>query len=72
MYENGYGLTKDYEMAVMWYSISAATNNVEGQFYLAHMYKTGKGVAMDKDLAASFYRKAVSNWRKGIDTNKPR
>lgn len=43
MYEQGYGVTKDYKEAVIWYRKSAEHGNPAGQYMLGYMYHKGLG-----------------------------
>ena len=52
MFENGKGVDRDYESAIVWYEKAAKQKNVEALNNLAHMYQKGHGVKKD-------YKKAV-------------
>jgi len=47
MYEQGQGVTQDYEEAVRWYRKAADQGNGEAQYAIGLMYAIGQGVARD-------------------------
>ncbi len=55
MYENGRGVTQDYQKAVKWYLNAAELGNVDAQLYLGFMYEKGKGVAQDYKQAYKWF-----------------
>jgi TPR repeat protein len=59
MYENGQGVPRDYQQAVMWYRKSAQQGHAKGQLNLGYMYEMGQGVPLDYPQAAEWYRKAA-------------
>jgi TPR repeat protein len=59
MYQNGYGVVKDYQKAVEWLRKSAEQGNAWGQFNLGTMYESGDGVVQDYQKAVEWYRKAA-------------
>ena len=48
MYEKGYHVCQDYTKAFELYTDVVNKGNIEGNFFLAHLYENGNGV--DKDL----------------------
>ncbi|MBR6066621.1 MAG: SEL1-like repeat protein [Bacteroidales bacterium] len=59
MYDDGLGVTQNYEMAVEWYKKSAEQGNAFAQFYLGNHYYNGQGVKQDYAKAVDWYRKAA-------------
>ena len=59
MYDNGYGLNKNYEQAVYYYRKAAEGGHPFGQYRLGWMYDTGNGVEKDYQQAVNWYRKAA-------------
>ncbi len=61
MYENGFGVEKNYKEAFNWYEIAATKNQPLAQFNLAFLYKNGLGVAKSDKQAALWYERAANN-----------
>ncbi len=66
MYDEGKGVTQDYQEAIKWYRLaaeqgheSAQSNLLAAQFFLGSMYYTGDGVTQDYKEALKWYRLAV-------------
>jgi TPR repeat protein len=59
MYENGYGVTQDYNEAVKWYIMSAEKGNASAQNKLGNMYLHGNGVTKNSNIAVRWYRKSA-------------
>jgi TPR repeat protein len=59
MYQNGYGVTKDYGAAVKRYHKSAEQGDVLGQNSLGYMYQYGYGVEQNYEEAIKWYRKSA-------------
>lgn len=59
MYENGHGVSRDYEEAVTWYRKAADAGLANSQYNLGVMYANGHGVRQDYKEAATWYRKAA-------------
>ncbi len=59
LYENGLGVIKDEQHAILWYSKAAEKGHIGAQFNLAYMYGAGRGVIKDEVQAASWFRKAA-------------
>lgn len=55
------GITRDYEMAVEWFSKAAEKDNSSAQLYLAECYMRGRGVRTDIDEAFKWLHKAAEN-----------
>lgn len=58
MYEQGIGVGKDEQQAVVWYRKAAEQGNAFAQYNLAVLYENGRGTAVDFALANEWYRKA--------------
>ena len=59
MYENGWGVQKDFVEAVKWYRKAADQGNAAGQRRLGNVYVSGRGVPEDFVEAMKWYRKAA-------------
>ncbi len=51
----GWGVPKDYALALAWFRRAAAQGDVEAEYQLGRMYESGWGVAMDLGQAAEHY-----------------
>ncbi len=58
-FEDGFGLTKDTQMAVKWYKKAAGLNDVKAMINLGNCYAMGKGQSMDQKQAFYWYTKAA-------------
>ena len=58
-YQNGNGVTQDYEQAIYWYRKSADQGYADAQSNLGQMYENGIGVAQDYAQAVYWYHKAA-------------
>jgi TPR repeat protein len=59
MYENGYGVEKDYAQAKVWFERSARKGDPGGQNNLGWLYRYGKGVPRDDKTALGWFIKAA-------------
>ncbi|CEN48114.1 conserved hypothetical protein [Capnocytophaga canimorsus] len=59
MYQNGFGVSKDYYEAVKWYRKAAEQGDASGQNNLGDMYYYGYGVPKDKAEAVKWYQKSA-------------
>lgn len=59
LYENGFGVAKDPQQAVVWYSKAAEQGNSDAQFNLGAMYEHGLGIPVNYVEAARLYRPAA-------------
>jgi len=59
MYQNGFGVAKDYQEAVKWYRKSADQGNSWGQGNLGNMYVNGWGGQRDRTEAIRWLKKAA-------------
>jgi TPR repeat protein len=60
MYEQGIGVRKDEQAAIVWYRKAAEQGNSNAQFNLAVLYENGRGSAVDFTQANQWYRKAAT------------
>ena len=64
-YQNGdYGLTRDYQQAVYWYTKAANQGYDTAQDNLGWMYGHGLGVSQDYQMALYWYRKSAAQGNK--------
>ena len=59
MYEDGNGVSKDFEEAVKWYREAAEQGDAAAQCNLGHIYIRGENVEQDFKEALKWYRKAA-------------
>ena len=59
MYENGHGVSQDYEQEVELFKKSALQGNAEAQSNLGVMYENGHGVSQDYAKALELFRKSA-------------
>ena len=59
MYENGYGVEKNYSVAFDCYKRAADQNDAKAQNNLGFMYENGLGVAKNAALAIEWYMKSA-------------
>ena len=60
MYEDGKGVSQDYESAVKWYRLAAEQGDVRAQINLGLMYANGAGVIQDNVYAHMWSNIAAS------------
>jgi tetratricopeptide (TPR) repeat protein len=60
-YENGHGVTRDYNNASYWYLKAAEQGYARGQNHLGKMYEKGLGVEKDYQQALIWYKKAAGH-----------
>lgn len=61
----GPGIQQDDREALTWFRLAADQGSREGQFYLANMYRYGRGQHTDLDQAVEWYRKAAAQGHDG-------
>ena len=61
MFEEGEGVSQDYNMALKWYRDAADQDDADSQYRLGVMYEAGKGVVKDKIEAQEWYQIACNN-----------
>lgn len=59
MYQNGYGVKRNYVEAVKWYRKAADQGNANAQYNLGFMYEKGYGLPQNYDEAVKWYSKAA-------------
>lgn len=59
LYENGFGVTKDLQLAAAWYLKAAEKGNTDAEFNLGAMYEHGVGMPVNYSQAARWYRPAA-------------
>lgn len=59
MFEEGYTVPQNYNLAVLWYTKAAYNELPEAQYNIGRMYHTGKGVPQDYNQAVKWYKKAA-------------
>ncbi len=59
LYREGLGVSKDEQMAVVWYRKAAEQKLPLAQFLLGVMHQEGRGVHKDEQQAVAWYRKAA-------------
>jgi TPR repeat protein len=59
LYENGYGVDRDYGKAREWYQKAADKGNAYAMYNLGGLYENGNGVAQDYGKAREWYQKAA-------------
>jgi TonB family protein len=63
-YENGTGVTENYEEALKWLRRSADSGNVDAMLEFGLYCETGNHMAKDKNEALAWYRKAIEHGSK--------
>lgn len=69
MYKGGRGVPRDYNMAVQWFSRSAANGNGFGQNNMGGMYRDGLGVQRDYARAITFFKAGAQQGNAGAQIN---
>jgi TPR repeat protein len=59
MYDKGWGVAQDYEIAALWSRNGAEQGDAAAQYYLGFLYQRGAGVAQDSAVAVGWFRKAA-------------
>ncbi|MBK8570004.1 MAG: sel1 repeat family protein [Nitrosomonadales bacterium] len=59
MYEQGRGVTQDYQKAASWFRMAAEQGDAEAQYTLGFMYANGEGVSRDYQQAMLWLSKAA-------------
>jgi localization factor PodJL len=65
MFYNGEGGTQDRPTAALWFRKAAERGVVDGQFNLAQLYQTGKGVPLNPSEAYKWMKIAANNGADG-------
>ena len=69
MYQKGYGVSSDEEIAVILYKKSAEKGNARGQCFLGDMYRSGFGINQNYKDALYWYRKAAEQGNSDAQTS---
>lgn len=69
LYENGRGVSRDYEAAIAWYTKAAEAGNPGAQFNLGNMYHEGVGVPVDSTRAVIWWTLAAEQGLPGAMLN---
>lgn len=64
MYQEGFGVRKDYGEALRWYTLSAEQGNPDAEYSLGVMYLNGQGVRKDLAEALKWLRRAAGHGQK--------
>jgi hypothetical protein len=59
-YEQGYGVTKDYQEAMKWFRKAADAGDAEAMTNIGWLYEHGYGVTKDREQATYWYRKSAA------------
>ncbi|MFZ6759897.1 hypothetical protein ACO0K9_22085 [Undibacterium sp. Ji50W] len=59
MYEQGFGVPKDYKLAVFWYAAAAARGSPVAKYFLGLMHKDGLGIDQDVEQARSLIKESA-------------
>ena len=68
-YQNGWGVTADYEIAAVWLRRAADQGQSDAQFNLGLLYLKGQGVREDAKQAAAWFRKSAEAGNKLAQCN---
>jgi TPR repeat protein len=60
LYQNGIGVTQDFNQAMKWYKPAADAGNADAMYLIGYCYEGGWGVDKDIPTAIDWYRKAVA------------
>jgi hypothetical protein len=69
MYDNGQGVTQDYQKAFKWISLPAEKGDAKAQFFLGCMYEDGQGVTQNYTEAIKWYTLAAEQNEPMAQTN---
>jgi len=59
IYENGYGVAVDYQVALKYYFLSAEQGHCKGQYNLGCVYDNGHGTEQSRELAIKYWTLAA-------------
>lgn len=64
MYQTGKGVSKDYDLALEWYSLGASQGNTTCLHNLGIIYRDGLGMDQNIKIAVMWFEKAANqNYR---------
>ncbi len=69
LYDEGYGVDKNYETARSWYEKAAAQNYAKAEHNLGIMYQEGHGVPADSSKAAKWFERAAEHGEPAAQNN---
>lgn len=69
MYENGYGVNRNYVEAARWYRLASEQGLDDAHFNLGVLYSDGRGVPKDDAKAVQLYRRAADEGHSSAQTN---
>lgn len=61
MYNDGLGVSQDYQQAKKWYEKAASQNDAQAQFDLGVMNELGQGGSIDLKQARHYYERSCNN-----------
>ncbi|EPG8599247.1 tetratricopeptide repeat protein [Klebsiella pneumoniae] len=71
MYNDGLGVSQDYQQAKKWYEKAASQNDAQAQFDLGVMNELGQGGSIDLKQARHYYERSCNNGlKKGCERLK--
>jgi TPR repeat protein len=71
LYEQGFGVRRDYTQVAFWYRKAAEQGNANAQDNLGALYEDGRGVQQSFTEAAFWYRKAAVQGYSSAHTTSP-
>jgi TPR repeat protein len=69
LYDDGYGVARDYATAMQWYKKAAAQHYAKAEHNLGMMYADGHGVAKNMDKAAYWFKRAANDGEPASENN---
>lgn len=69
LYDNGWGVPRNYYEAVYWYEKAAKQGDATAEYNLGVAYQHGQGVRRDYALANAWYRKAAEQGNAAAETS---
>ncbi len=60
LYDTGFGVPQDYQRALAWYEVAAASGSKTAMFNAAVMYDAGRGTTADHQAARAWYERAAA------------
>jgi TPR repeat protein len=72
VYQNGWGVRKDYGKAHTWFQKAAGDGNTDAMISLGRLYEQGLGVARDYGKALEWFQKAVGAGNRDATVNLSR
>lgn len=69
LYDQGYGVARDYAKARRWYEKAAAQHYPRAEHNLGILYEAGKGVPRDRGKAAHWFRRGADDGQSASQNN---